>query len=166
MAIQTLYTGKQGIDLVLSNIYKLLNEIEKMINKLALKTDLEDTNKVLEGHAHSSLITTGNLTAGSTKISVGGTGTGALIGAGASVDVVPGNIDHTALGNLNSASHTHLTAVNHTDLTDGGSTSLHSHANDHVAATVADSSTVDMSIAGQQISSETIGLTDTITFVE
>jgi hypothetical protein len=36
----------------------------------------------------------------------------------------------------------------------------------HAAATVVDTSTVDMSIAGQQISAVTIGLTGTITFVE
>ena len=66
------------------------------------------------GHAHSSLsgldyasaghtgfeptVTKGNLTAGSTKISIGGTGTGAVIGAGVSVDVAPGNINHNDLG--------------------------------------------------------------------
>ena len=75
-------------------------------------------------------------------------------------------IDHALLDNLNSASYTHLTAANATDLTDGGATTLHSHAADHAAATVADTSTVDMSISGQQISAATIGLTDTITFVE
>lgn len=42
-------------------------------------------------------ITTGNLTAGSTKVAVTG-GTGAVIGAGATVDVVPGNILLSTLG--------------------------------------------------------------------
>ena len=83
--------------------------------------------------------------------------------------VIPGGISHTALANLNSTTYTHLTETNHIDLTDGGETTLHSHpisSNDHVAATVVDSDTIDMSISGQQISAETIGLTDTITFVE
>ena len=42
----------------------------------------------------------GNLTAGSNKISIGGTGTEALIGAGASVDVVEANLTHNNLGGL------------------------------------------------------------------
>ena len=42
-------------------------------------------------------ITTGNLTAGSTKVAVTG-GTGAVIGAGSTVDVVPGNILLSTLG--------------------------------------------------------------------
>lgn len=44
-------------------------------------------------------ISKGNLTAGSTKITIGGTGTGALIGAGASVDVNPANINTSTLNN-------------------------------------------------------------------
>lgn len=36
----------------------------------------------------------------------------------------------------------------------------------HSPATVADTTSIDMSISGQLISAETIGLTDTITFVE
>jgi len=42
-------------------------------------------------------ITTGNLTAGSTKVAVTG-GTGAVIGSGSTVDVVPGNILLSTLG--------------------------------------------------------------------
>ena len=52
-------------------------------------------------------ITTGNLTAGSTKVAVTG-GTGAVIGAGATVDVVPGNILLSTLGgslNLSQIAH-------------------------------------------------------------
>ena len=45
-------------------------------------------------------VTKGNLTAGSSKITIGGTGTGALIGAGASVDVVESNVIHNNLGGL------------------------------------------------------------------
>ena len=73
-------------------------------------------------------------------------------------------LDHALLNNLNSTNYSHLTAADKTDLTDGGTTTLHSHAADHAAATVADTSTVDMSISGQQISAVTIGLTGTITF--
>jgi len=47
----------------------------------------------------------GNLTAGSNKISIGGTGTGALIGAGASVDVVEGSINHDGLLNFVADEH-------------------------------------------------------------
>lgn len=130
MAIQTIYTGNRILDNFLSNIYKILNQLAQRLDKAALKTDLDNTNKVLDS-----------------------------LGAG-------GGIDHTTLINLNTANYTHLTAVNHTDLTDGGVTTLHEHTNDHVAATVADTDSVDMSITGQQISAETIGLTDTITFVE
>jgi hypothetical protein len=36
-------------------------------------------------------------------------------------------------------------------------------ANAHAAVTVADTPTIDMALAGQQVSAETIGLTDTIT---
>ena len=42
----------------------------------------------------------GNLTAGSNKITIGGVGTGALIGAGASVDVTEGNLTHNNIGGL------------------------------------------------------------------
>ena len=78
--------------------------------------------------------------------------------------ISPGTLDHALLNNLNSTSYSHLTAADKTDLTDGGTTTLHSHAADHAAATVADTSTVDMSIAGQQISAVTIGLSSTVIF--
>ena len=45
-------------------------------------------------------VTKGNLTAASSKITIGGTGTGALIGAGASVDVAEANLTHNNLGGL------------------------------------------------------------------
>jgi len=53
-------------------------------------------------------VTKGNLTAGSNKIDIGGTGTGALIGAGATVDVNEANISHAAISNLtwSAAGHT------------------------------------------------------------
>jgi len=51
-------------------------------------------------------VTKGNLTAGSTKITIGGTGTGAVIGAGASVDVNQANLDHGSIGGLGDDDHT------------------------------------------------------------
>jgi len=55
----------------------------------------------LSGHTgFEPTLTKGNLTAGSNKISIGGTGTGALIGAGASVDIAEANITHNNLGGL------------------------------------------------------------------
>lgn len=55
----------------------------------------------------------GNLTAGSTKVSIGGTGTGAVIGAGASVDVSEANIDHNSLLNT----HNLTTSIDHNSIT-------------------------------------------------
>ena len=83
-----------------SNIYEILNKIRSKADRSALASDLDNTNKVLEGHTHPAPppIVTGNLTAGSSKVVIGGTGTGAVIGSGASVDVVPGNIAHNDLG--------------------------------------------------------------------
>lgn len=87
-----------------------------------------------------------------------------ITGQNISAEVVEAGVDHAQLGNINSASYTHLTATNAEDLTDGGVTSLHSHPNDHVAVTVEDTTTVDFTLSGQQISAETTGLTDTISF--
>jgi len=42
----------------------------------------------------------GNLSAGSNKITIGGTGTGAIIGGGASVDINEANLTHNNLGGL------------------------------------------------------------------
>ncbi|MHB8071515.1 MAG: autotransporter outer membrane beta-barrel domain-containing protein, partial [Candidatus Cryosericum sp.] len=50
--------------------------------------------------AKQAALSFGDLTAASNKISIGGTGTGALIGAGASVDVNEGNLTHNNLGGL------------------------------------------------------------------
>jgi len=58
-------------------------------------------------------VTKGNLTAGSTKISIGGGGTNALIGSGASIDVVEANINHNLLLNT----HNLTTDINHDSLT-------------------------------------------------
>jgi len=50
--------------------------------------------------SYGNLITKGNLAAGSSKISIGGTGTSALFGTGASVDVNEANLTHNNVGGL------------------------------------------------------------------
>jgi hypothetical protein len=50
-------------------------------------------------------LTKGNLSAGSTKISIGGTGTGSVIGAGVTVDVAQSNLDHGSIGGLGDDDH-------------------------------------------------------------
>jgi hypothetical protein len=64
---------------------------------------------LLDGVHASALeptVTKGNLTAGSNKISIGGTGTGAVIGTGVSVDVAQANLDHGSIGGLSDDDHT------------------------------------------------------------
>jgi hypothetical protein len=51
-------------------------------------------------------VTKGNLSAGSNKITIDGTPTGALIGAGASIDVNQANLDHGSIGGLGDDDHT------------------------------------------------------------
>lgn len=63
--------------------------------------------------AYGGTITKGNLTAGSTKITIGGTGTSALFGTGASVDVNEANLTHNNIGSKQggtSGEYYHLTA--------------------------------------------------------
>lgn len=50
-------------------------------------------------------LTKGNLTAGSSKISIGGTGTGAVIGVGASVDVSESNLTISNMGGTLAVDH-------------------------------------------------------------
>jgi|GEM_PF-1368372 len=58
-------------------------------------------------NSKQSALAFGDLTAGSNKISVGGTGTGAIIGAGLSIDISEANVIHNNLGGLtNGDSHT------------------------------------------------------------
>jgi len=64
---------------------------------------------LLDGVHSSALeptVTKGNLTAGSNKISIGGTGTGSVIGAGVTVDVAQSNLDHGSIGGLSDDDHT------------------------------------------------------------
>lgn len=86
-------------------------------------------------------LTKGNLSAGSSKISIGGSATNCLIGTGASVDVVEGNLTHNNLGSKQGGTtneYYHLTSAQYSGL--------------HDAVTVSDTSSVDLSITGQQIS--------------
>jgi hypothetical protein len=56
----------------------------------------------------------GNLTAASSKISIGGTGTGAVVGTGVSVDVTEANLTHNNIGSLQggtTAQYYHLTSA-------------------------------------------------------
>jgi len=66
----------------------------------------------LAGHTgFEPTVTKGNLTAGSTKITIGGTGTGALIGAGATVDVSEANVVHDNLSGYSANKHIDHTGV-------------------------------------------------------
>ena len=78
------------------------------------------------------------VTAGSTKISLGGSPSAAALAA-FSIDVNQANLDHGSIGGLGDDDHSlyllasdatsrALFAVNWLDLTDGGATSLHSHS--------------------------------------
>jgi hypothetical protein len=67
-------------------------------------------------------VTKGNLTAGSTKITIGGTGTGAVIGTGVSVDVDQSQVDHNSL--LNYAADRHFLQTDITNISTALSTGL------------------------------------------
>jgi hypothetical protein len=85
-------------------------------------------------------VTKGNLTAASTKVSIGGTGTGAVIGTGASVDVNEGNLTHNNLGGLNSGDYQHLTASQVSAL--------------HPAVTISDTTSIDLTLSTQALSAD------------
>lgn len=101
------------------------------------------TNSVTsDSHTHAltgvePTVTKGNLTAGSSKITLGGTGTGALIGAGASVDVNEANLAHNNIGSLQGGQ-----AGEYNHLTNAQVSAL------HVAATAG----TGIGVSGQQIS--------------
>lgn len=84
-------------------------------------------------------VTKGNLTAGSTKITVGGTGTGAVIGAGVSVDVSESNLTHNNIGGLQGG-----VAGQYSHLTDAQVSAL------HAAVTLGTAN--GLSLAGQELS--------------
>ena len=102
------------------------------------------TNLTYATAGHSGFeptVTKGNLTAGSTKISIGGTGTNALIGAGATVDVAEANLTHNNLGSLQGG-----TTNQYYHLTSAQSSALHSEAS------ISDSSSINFTLSGQEIS--------------
>jgi len=78
----------------------------------------------LAGHTgFEPTVTKGNLTAGSTKITIGGTGTGALIGAGATVDVSEANVVHDNLSGFvadEHIAHSGVTITAGTGMSGGG----------------------------------------------
>jgi len=81
----------------------------------------------------------GDLTAGSSKVTVGGSGTGALIGSGASIDVAEGNLTHNNLGGLQggvAGEYHHMTSAQISAL--------------HVAVTLG--SLTGVTLTGQQLS--------------
>lgn len=86
----------------------------------------------------------GNLTAGSTKISIGGTGTGALVGGGATVDVSEANLTHNNVGSLQGG-----TAGEYYHLTSAQTTAL------HAGVTLATSADVLLGLTGQVLSLDT-----------
>ena len=97
------------------------DDFEVVAGKLALKiSGITDhallSNLDYANAAHTGFeptVAKGNLSAGSSKITLGGTGTGAVIGAGASVDVSEGDINHNSLLNT----HNLTTDIDHDALT-------------------------------------------------
>jgi hypothetical protein len=89
------------------------------ISNLPAGTYVATAHNVLTGLDYDSAghtgfeptVTKGNLTAGSTKITIGGTGTGALIGAGATVDVSEANVVHDNLSGFVANEHIDHTGV-------------------------------------------------------
>lgn len=77
---------------------------EKLTNKATVLTTSNDTLYPTVKAVNTALalkeptFTKGNLTAGSTKITISGTGTGSVIGAGVSVDVNEANLTHNNIG--------------------------------------------------------------------
>jgi hypothetical protein len=114
-------------------------------------------------------VSKGNLTAGSTKISIGGIGTGALIGTGATIDVVPGNIAHNSLSTIGANDHHNQAHVlNSSDHTVSGLTTGHvlqaltpttfgfaAVPGLHDAVTLATSADVLLGLSGQALSLDT-----------
>lgn len=82
---------------------------------LTIKTKLGTASGISDGYLTSgdwtifsnkqSALTIGSVTAGSTKISLGGTPANSVIGAGFSVDVNQANIDHNSLQNYDANRH-------------------------------------------------------------
>jgi len=102
-------------------------------------------NSSANSHTHAvsgfePTVSKGNLTAGSSKVAIGGTGTGAVIGAGASIDISEGNLTHNNIGSLQGGAageYNHLTNVQVSAL--------------HAAVTLAVGSDAALSLSGQEL---------------
>jgi len=108
----------------------------------AVTTTAPSQNAVFDALAGKEpTLTKGNLTAGSFKVSIGGTGTGAVIGAGVSVDVDEANLTLSNIGGSvldsqvpNSITLTNITQItnrSHTNLSDIG-TNTHPQIDTHI----------------------------------
>ena len=135
-----------GID-VADNDNSPMNELNSSVSW----TDATNTlgvvdsggTKTVEITGFEGTLTKGNLTAGSTKISIGGSGINALIGTGASVDVNEGNLTLSNIGGsvtdaqvpntITLDNITQITNRSHTSLTDIG-TNTHPQIDTFIAS--------------------------------
>ena len=86
----------------------LLYELEEIAERYGLRqfNKVEYDALVASVLTKEPIVTKGNLTAGSNKVTIGGTGTASVIGAGVSVDVAQANLDHGSIGGLADDDHT------------------------------------------------------------
>lgn len=53
--IETIYTGNKKTDEYLSKIFEILNELRSKLNKCAMKSDLIQTNKILNSIQYNGI---------------------------------------------------------------------------------------------------------------